>query len=81
MKCLDCQAYVAEKLHCHRYPVVVEKHAHDFCFEFKATEVVPCPVVEKEKVEEVKVAEKAVVSEPEVIEPKKRGWPKGRSRI
>ena len=86
MKCLDCQAYVAEKLHCHRYPVTVEKYAHDFCMEFKPKEVVVCPVVEKEKVNEEKVVEKVVVSEPEIFtspayaEPKKRGWPAGRPR-
>lgn len=80
MKCIECQAYVPEKLHCNRYPLIVEKLAHDFCFEFKAKEVVPCPVVEKVKVEEAKVVEKAVESEPEIFEPKKRGWPMGKPR-
>lgn len=70
MICSNCQAYVEEKRHCHRYPLVVEKIPTDWCLEFK--EVIICPVVEKEKVSEVKVVEK-VESEPV----KKRGWPKG----
>jgi hypothetical protein len=49
--------------------------------EFKAKEVVLCPVEEKVNEEKARVEEKAVVSEPEIIIPEvKRGWPKGKPR-
>ena len=79
MNCSNCQAYESDKSHCHRYPAVVEKRSGDWCLEFRAREVIVCPVEVKEKVvEEVKVEEK--VSEPEPIEIKKRGWPLGKPR-
>jgi hypothetical protein len=77
MNCIACHAYVAAKSHCHRYPTVIEKVPDDWCLEFRAREVIVCPVVEKEKEEKAKVEEKVVVSEPEV---KKRGWPLGKPR-
>lgn len=80
MKCSNCQAYVFIKQHCHRNPAVVEKLPDDWCMEFKAKEVILCPAVEKEKVEEVKVEEKVAESELEVIEERKRGWAKGKPR-
>jgi Fe-S-cluster containining protein len=80
MNCSNCQAYIFEKLQCHRYPRVEEKKSGDWCLEFKAKEVIVCPVVE-EKASEARVEEKAVVSEPEIIIPEvKRGWPKGKPR-
>jgi hypothetical protein len=76
--CIDCKAYVSEKFQCHRYPKLVDYLSPDhWCLEFIAREVIACPVVEKEKVNEAKVEEKAVVSEPEI---KKRGWPLGKPR-
>ena len=75
MKCENCLAYVYEKQHCHRYPKIEEKVPHDWCLEFKAKEVIVCPVEEKEKASEARVEEKAVESEPA-----KRGWPKGKPR-
>lgn len=80
MKCIDCQAYAEEKRQCHRLPNIVEKIPYDWCLEFKEKVVIVCPVEEKVKVEEAKVVEKAVESEPEVFEPKKRGWPMGKPR-
>lgn len=77
--CVECLFYIEPE--CRRYPPgergFVRVSGGSWCGEFKAREVVVCPVEEKVKVEEVKVEEKAEVSEPEV---KKRGWPLGKPR-
>ena len=81
MECRECAAYDLDKHHCHRFPMVVEKGLSDWCMEFKAKEVVVCPVEEKVKENEVRVEEKAVESEPVIFVPEvKRGWPKGKPR-
>jgi len=82
MECRECAAYDPDKRHCHRFPVVAEKGLSDWCMEFKAKEVIVCPVEEKVKVEEkARVEEKVVVSEPQIIIPEvKRGWPRGKPR-
>ena len=74
MKCADCAAYVEEKQYCYRYPAVVEKKPDDWCLEFKAREVILCPVEEeKERREEEEKVD-------DIFERAKRGWPKGKPR-
>jgi len=81
MTCSECTAYDLLKQQCHRYPVVYEKGLSDWCMEFKAKEVVVCPVEEKVKEEKARVEEKAEVSDPVIFVPEvKRGWPKGKPR-
>ena len=83
MECRECAAYDSDKRQCHRFPAVLDKGLSDWCMEFKAKEVIVCPVVvEKVKVEEkARVEEKVVVSEPQIIIPEvKRGWPRGKPR-